>query len=85
VAGCRDNDGRQGAVQGARGPWRYAGWLDGAVKAFVEMPKSLIVQPVSRLVGVEQGQDETRLVRYGVSAKGYKSGSQRPYRWGETS
>jgi hypothetical protein len=22
---------------------------------------------------------------YGVSAKGYKSGSQRPYRWGETS
>jgi hypothetical protein len=46
-----------------RCPGRHAGRLDRAIEAFVEMPKPLVVQPVAWLVGVEQGQNETGLVR----------------------
>jgi hypothetical protein len=63
VTSGRDDDRRQRSVHGPRRPGRHAGRLDCAIEAFVEMPKPLVVQPVAGLVGVEQGQNETGLVR----------------------
>ena len=68
MPGGGDHDGRQGTIHGPRRPGRDAGRLDGAVEAFVEVPEALVVQPVARLVGVEQHQDETGLVRLPTDA-----------------
>ena len=63
MAGSRDHDGRQSPVHGPRRPGRHAGRFDCAIEAFVEVPKSLVVQPVARFMDVEQGQNETGFVR----------------------
>src|SRR5579872_928555 len=63
MTGGRDYDGRKSPVQGPRRPRGHAGCFDGAIEAFVEMPKPLIVQPVARFMNVEQRQNETGFVR----------------------
>ena len=54
-----DENGGQSPIQGSISPWGHTCGFYAAVKAFMEIPKALVVRAVAGLVNVQQRKDQT--------------------------
>src|SRR5215218_1094582 len=62
VASCSNYDRGKSAVHCPGGPWCDTCSFNGAVERSVEVSEALVMQPVPRLVDVQQSDNEPRLL-----------------------